>query len=557
MNSATPGFDAQPQQIAQRVRARGDANAALRAFAGMVCLLAILLVSLPILLRCPLWADAITFDCYAQIMQQGGSFYTDAYEVNLPGMAWLHLLVRSLFGWSDLALRSVDFAIIMIISVLATRWIPSARGKIWVVIGILGFYVSSPEIYHCQRDFWMILPMLLALECRLKVNASLAKDQHKSTRFGPATRWTVLEGLMWGAAIWIKPYAFMAIPPVILISIVHHRKSDPRVIPVVKNLAILLLSGLFAGLLGIAGLALTGSLSGFVEVMVAWRPVYDSNSGLAFLISRFGQWQFQYAPWSYLVYIGLVLAISACVRVGRRQETWESLRGPLLGAFFLGWLAQAVTLQHPHVYVLGATLPIAIMLVIHYLAESRPRGRITFGAVVFSSVALFMSPAISPDRVSLWTACLQSGNRDQIRDNLALITHSAGQTSWQELRRVAQFLRSQGIKDGELTCYHISAQPLYLELKVKPSTRFLSVNRMAMNYGSRIHIVMRELAASKQKFIVTDLLHTPNYSLTAEARQTLPKLPDNVPANYRRAFPWRQPVVFRSGRYLVHRVRAR
>lgn len=40
----------------------------------------------------------------------------------------------------------------------------------------------------------------------------------------------------------------------------------------------------------------------------------------------------------------------------------------------------------------------------------------------------------------------------------------------------------------------------------------------------------------------------------AKAEQDGPGLPEWLPPRERERFPWNQPVVFRSGRYVVHRI---
>ena len=69
--------------------------------------------------------------------------------------------------------------------------------------------------------------------------------------------------------------------------------------------------------------------------------------------------------------------------------------------------------------------------------------------------------------------------------------------------------------------------------------------------------VRADVAASRQRYVVTDWTKTfptadekflPTEGECAE--------PDGRLAALRPQFPWSEPVVFRAGRYLVHRVRA-
>ncbi len=67
--------------------------------------------------------------------------------------------------------------------------------------------------------------------------------------------------------------------------------------------------------------------------------------------------------------------------------------------------------------------------------------------------------------------------------------------------------------------------------------------------------ILAEVNASRQRFIVSDLVWT---GLTSEeAEETNPAdplaLPREFPDKFTLTYPWNEPVVFRSGRYVVHR----
>src|SRR6516225_382371 len=62
-------------------------------------LAAVLVVNTPAFLCMGLDPDVSQWDQCARTVQQGGVLYRDAVENNLPGMLWVHILVRSLLGW--------------------------------------------------------------------------------------------------------------------------------------------------------------------------------------------------------------------------------------------------------------------------------------------------------------------------------------------------------------------------------------------------------------------------------------------------------------------------
>jgi hypothetical protein len=132
-----------------------------------------------------------------------------------------------------------------------------------------------------------------------------------------------------------------------------------------------------------------------------------------------------------------------------------------------------------------------------------------------------------------------------------------GGTDPVELGAVADYLRTQNLRDGELIAWHDSPHQLYLELGVKPRFRFMHVGTAAGLGKWQEEQVLRELqeALPHARFVVSDLHRTTaKYDqLTDLDADGLPKV---LPAWQRAEFPWTQTVVFRSpsGRYLVHRI---
>lgn len=89
-------------------------------------------------------------------------------ERNLPGVIWIHALVRSVAGWWPVALRGFDVFVVLGISLLLSHFVEAplseprqksgVRGVL--VCGVLLFYFGTSEWCHCQRDTWMLLPCL-------------------------------------------------------------------------------------------------------------------------------------------------------------------------------------------------------------------------------------------------------------------------------------------------------------------------------------------------------------------------------------------------------------
>src|SRR5262249_31513986 len=173
-------------------------------------LILILYINLPAFLCMGLDPDVIQWDLCARTVQQGGVLYQDAVENNLPGMLWLHVLIRSLLGWRPEVLRLIDLLVVFTVNWLLVRWLPSSAGcaqRLGLALVLLIFYLSTSEWVHCQRDIWMLLPARAAFPLRRRQVQRLSQgDPDFREILGPACA----EGVVWAFAFWIKP--FVAVP---------------------------------------------------------------------------------------------------------------------------------------------------------------------------------------------------------------------------------------------------------------------------------------------------------------------------------------------------------
>jgi hypothetical protein len=173
-------------------------------------------------------------------------------------------------------------------------------------------------------------------------------------------------------------------------------------------------------------------------------------------------------------------------------------------------------------------------------------------------LAAVFAPGLRPQRLALWARCWREGSTPELRDRLALLPPTySGTTGWRELARVADFLRAEGVADGEFTCLSGCTHPLYLELGLEPSTRFHQAGAAVRYFPSHAEQIRAELAASRSRYVVDDLAAD---TLTrAQAWEEVPgnplALPPNFPPDLLGTYPWYEPLAFRAGRYVVHRVR--
>src|SRR5207248_9528209 len=135
-------------------------------------------------------------------------------------------------------------------------------------------------------------------------------------------------------------------------------------------------------------------------------------------------------------------------------------------------------------------------------------------------------------------------------------------TDWQQLKEVEMFLKDQQVADGELLCYDVSTVPLYLQLGVRPATRFLFPNIQISLFPSRREAIRSELSAGGHRYVVTDLRFFTSSFAPPQLRAARAKVPASsgpdstaIPPELAQRFPYSEPVVFRTGRYVVHEVR--
>jgi hypothetical protein len=533
----------------------------------------------------------------ARSILRAGVHYRDIFDTNLPGMPWSMALIRRLFGWSYEALRAVDLVVIAGEVAFLCAWMRRGGGPsysiAWFAAAMALFYPLTSEFNHIQRDPWLLLPALAAARLRLQRSTnSLLPTGEASLRL--ALGGSILEGLLWGAAVWLKPHVVVPAFAVWAVSVVLMAKRE-RWQRIALDFSALMLGGLIAGAAGLAWLVATGAWPYFLDVFLNWNPGYLADmwgSTLKRLVRTF----YCFRPWSILHYAALPLAVLALWEVrpwphSLRERRWlrhtswiytaaptESIAATraLLAALYLGWLAQAILLQKGFDYVQVPVLMLAMALValngwalgfayfcwfallaaLLNLPILRPVARLI--EPVLPEVRAVQDPLTDFEIMKLWPRCWQEGGSAELRDKLGHFTDAFCGTNWEDLESVARFLRTLNppLHSGELNCWQDSTHPLYLMLDVEPATRY-------MHYGTVFGIrpqagrIAADVAASRQKYVVSDLMRmtwSTDEAYAPGANGDSHQLPAWFPASQRQMFPWNQPIVFRSGRYLVHQV---
>jgi hypothetical protein len=217
---------------------------------------------------------------------------------------------------------------------------------------------------------------------------------------------------------------------------------------------------------------------------------------------------------------------------------------------YFGWIAQALLLQHLFDYVHVPAIVLGVVVTATSIPQSWSIAWTPRRLAVAGILCLAPSIAVRADQLAEWPRCLRERSTPELRSKLSRLPLP----EWKHLEAITQFLRDRGVQDGELTAYHTHTIHLYPALGVRPSTRFVFTETHLRLFPSRAVEIAAALAASSQTYVVSDLLEAGLDPAVA--------LDDSDPENWQAAcprgalgvFPFDQPVVFRSGPYLVHEV---
>jgi hypothetical protein len=541
-----------------------------------LALAGLLLLGIPLFLCMPVWPDVTHYDLCARNILRGGVHYRDLADFNLPGMVWVHAGIRSLLGWRIETLRAIDLLVVAANVWLLVRWVgllgARADVRVWTAVLLFLFYFSTTEWAHCQRDTWMLLPCLVALELRRRQVGRVAAGGS----LGSIALGAVAEGLCWGVAVWLKPFVVFPAFFSWLASVVWVCRSSGRgrVGSLVADAASLLLGGLLAGGLGLAALEWSGSLPYFWQTLFHGNQGYYAKLKAIGVLERLGYMITLLPPWGGVYLLALPAAVAALVTgfsarsplvatsgldsAPRGASAVEaSERSPahvLLAAFFLGWFFQVTFVQMPHQYVLVPALTLSLAVAV---GLSWPPRLETIRFVILAAVlvlAVLVHPLLRQDRLALWGRCWVEGGSPDLRNRLSL-TGMRWTPDWVSLEQVADYLRGQELQDGELVCFNGTATSLYIDLDLRCPTRAPHFDHVMLT-PYEYEPLRQELNAAPRRFVVSDiscLYWEPSPGEEEQPPDEL-ALPPAVPKKWAQRFPWCEPVVFRAGRYRVHRV---
>lgn len=555
-----------------------------------------LIIGLPLFIRMPPWCDLTLYDVAAMNLLRGGVHYRDVFDTNLPGFVWILTGIRAVCGWSVEVVRIVDlfvvFGIVLLLNQLAKKAGAESYSRAWAIAAATCFYPFTSEFIHTQRDVWMFLPALAAVVFR-----SNQLSQRSNHRF----RDGAIEGALWGLAVWIKPHVVVPAGGVWLVTTYFTSSTLGKKAILADGLGNFL-GGLIIGAIGICYLVFSGTWPAFWEVFTFWNVGYAGQM-FGELSDRYALQFHYFPPWSYALLIAMPLTCMLLFKARNGSET-KSDREELndvnfafkkanevrisqisFAALFLSWMAQAFFFQKQFQYV---HLPETLMMMFLFATRRWNLNFILIAWVMLAGLVmsifaipeserhiymgyrqsirvLFPHPVTQAKTYSLWRECwkfnLKPEDDRKRKNELRRIQKFFPSNDWIELGEVEDWLKGNQIHDRELLCWHDSPHALYRNLGIRPAYRFQHIGQM-MGIGPNQELRMWQELDHVQpeiKYVVSDLMR--DWQLDKETigdyRQAgSDLLPPTMPAVYRNAFPYNEPVVFRSGngkgRYLVH-----
>ncbi|MBN9120776.1 MAG: hypothetical protein J0I06_16775 [Planctomycetes bacterium] len=618
-----------------------------------------LVVGLPLFLRSPPWCDITLYQMAARNLLHGGVHYRDLFDTNLPGFVWAMTALSAVFGPNAVVVRLVDLLVVLGVVVLLDRLAKwggaTPAGRWWAIAGAAVFYPFTVEMSHAQRDTWMALPGLAAVVLRLRRAlreapsptpppggegreaegeplSPLPENGKGAEGLGSSPfRASFCEGLLWGAAVWMKPHIVLMALVVWLLTARRLAGEYPRPWRAAgTDLLGNLLGGLAVGLPGVLWMIASDAWEPFVEVFTKWNPLYMKLAQHEFHW-RVEQELHWFPPWSLWLVVTAPLALLSVLDMAPWQSReraasqptgwlgrwlprhlWDKRAGAdarfvrgALGGLYLVWAAQAFVVQRGFQY---AHVPETLLMLAVWATHRWAWVPVVFVWLTATSavwvVADFspgtkdwingLDPATrreylprhtitDPDRLRLWPRCWQLRMSDAERyalwDKLRLHPPHEASIGWEELNEVADFLRTQDVRNREVIAWFDSPHAVYLMLDLDPAFRYMHVHTaIAISVGqdetgkSGREWVLQELRETEKKnrveyrYVISDLEWV---ALTAgddqQLRAAMLGPPRNPPGDllpvvtpYPNEFPFNQPTVFRTrngtGRYIVHRV---
>ena len=553
--------------------------------------LLICITQLPLFLQSTLTPDAVLYDLQARCLLEGGVLYRDIVEPNLPGVVWVHAVVRRLAGPSSSALLGFDFAVVIGIAFFLCRLVcgttqkreqsglieqtsqPCSRETLVTCVfsSVLLFYFGTSEWCHGQRDTWMLLPCLAAILIRSTLCTELVPSKDSSISVIGAgrrgtTAWCIIEGMLWAAGFWLKPFVAFPAAAVLL--------ASAAFMPARKfwfaQIGAVIFGGLLVGCAGIAWMETSGCWPHFVDMLTTWNGDYFQSGRSRWSLDRFLSHATRFWPWILLHVPATIISGKTFLPSKSNASSLASMTSDpalrLLQAGYLGWIIQAFAFQQlfDYIHVPGMFLAMSLCLQAVFRMGPRPehaleqwspvtgfRKVLTSLALVVALAEASMSPAFAWNRQQHWASCVRACVGQPLaaeaKDEIALVPFPR----WSELQPVVTHLKQLSVPDRSVLAYNGNLIHLYPQTDSHAPTRFVYVDVLARCFPRRRPEIQDSLDSSGIRYVISDLRED-GWEGSLTDHELLPlQISQHSDSMF---FPYNQKPVFRSGGYVLFEV---
>ena len=209
--------------------------------------------------------DSSIFQYIARKILDGFVPYRDIFDMNMPGIYWIHMLTLIIFGKSNLGFRIIDL-FFLVITLFSGGKILKSFGIISIAIFIVtfaGIHLSGGEVAMGERDFFMTACLSVSVYLYLK-----AFDKLSYLNF-------FLSGLFLGYATCIKPTCILWL--CICCFMLFFATSLNKKIKT-SGLVYIISGYVVFPSLFLLWLGYKGGLSAFVDMSIHYLPIYNQGA---------------------------------------------------------------------------------------------------------------------------------------------------------------------------------------------------------------------------------------------------------------------------------------
>lgn len=433
----------------------------------LLILLATTLLALPAITY-PLGRDQGEFATIARGLLNGRVPYLELWNPKPPAVFYVYALAMSLFGQTEAALRSLDFAIVPLTAAalyLLGRRIAGRPTGLWAALIFPVFYFTETFWTLTQNDGIVLLPMTMAV-----LGLVQAADPTDSPR---ALRWAFLTGVLAGIVFWFK-YPFVLFTGLLVLGYLGLRwplnRADLRpILAFVIGLAALLL---------LPALALIG-LGAWPE-FIRSAQVTASYTALTFNPADFRDLMttalgFRWSHWG-LLFILAGIGLVAAARIKPQPGSPQSGRSSCPLAFVMLWLLFTIAIMLVQAkgydyHWLPMLPPLALLAAsaLHQITRSigNPRVQTAFR---LGAAAVLLGILV----VGIWPKTWRylTGQEDRLTYASRFTAGAAEEFKADESLKVAALLRERVVPGDSLYIWGFRPEIYYLS-RLNPATRFI------------------------------------------------------------------------------------